>query len=176
MEAVGIEEDEHSIETPERIAKMGAILYENPKDPNSYIKLFPKGSDSPVMQKEIPFFSFCAHHHLPFYGKAAIMYVPGETNIGLSKLSRIVRHFSKGFTTQELLTKNISSFLYNSELKPENLVVVIDATHTCMTIRGVRAPGVQTRTYEQIGVGTISERIEMDRFWAYVGNPTSFGY
>lgn len=173
LEAIGETEHEHSIETPERIAKMNEILLVSEKDPNEYVKLFTKGSDSPVMQKEIPFYSFCAHHHLPFYGKAAIMYVPNETNIGLSKLARIVRHFSKGFTTQEILTKNIAEFLYNCALSPGQVDVIIDATHTCMTIRGVRAPGVQTRTYQQEGIIDLGSS---DRFWQYVGNPTSFGY
>ena len=176
MEAVGIVEDEHSIETPERIAKMGEILYVNEKDPNEYVKLFPKGSNSPVMQKEIPFYSFCSHHHLPFYGKAAIMYVPNETNIGLSKLARIVRHFSKGFTTQEILTKRITNFLMESELSPKEVVVIIDATHTCMTIRGVRAPGVQTRTHEHLTSDQVDDSSFFNQFWNYVGNPTSFGY
>lgn len=171
MEAVGIEQDQHSEETPERIAKMGEILFLNDKDPNDYVKLFPKGSDNPIMQKEIPFYSFCAHHHLPFYGKAAVMYTPNETNIGLSKLARIVRHFSKGFTTQEILTKKITDFLYGCALEPKNVSVIIDATHTCMTIRGVRAPGVQTRTFETRG-----HDMMFDQFWDYVGNPTSFGY
>lgn len=173
MEAVGIEIDEHSKETPERIAKMGEILFFSDKDPNSYVKLFPKGSDSPVMQKEIPFYSFCAHHHLPFYGKAAVMYVPDMTNIGLSKIARIVRHFSKGFTTQEILTQKVASFLSECELKPKQVGVILDATHTCLSIRGVRAPGVQTRTFERIGSWSIEE---WSQFWSYVGNTTSFGY
>lgn len=173
MEALGVDmTGPHSIETPERVAKMNAILLINEKDPNDYVKLFPAISQSPVMQKEIPFYSFCAHHHLPFYGKAAVMYTPGSTNIGLSKLARLVRHFSKGYTTQEALTSDIADFLMNSTLQPLNVSVIVDATHTCMTIRGVRAPGVQTRTYELRGdlVPTF------DHFWEYVGNPTSFGY
>lgn len=173
LEALGVPTDEHSEDTPERIAAMNEILLVSTKDPNEYVKLFPKGSDSPVMQKEIPFYSFCAHHHLPFYGKAAVMYVPDKTNIGLSKLARIVRHFSKGYTTQELLTKSVSEFLYNCELHPQQVDVIVDATHTCLTIRGVRAPGVQTRTHEREGVIDLGLS---DRFWVYVGNPTSFGY
>lgn len=172
LEACGVEQDEHSIETPERISKMAEILYTTTKDPKDYIKLFPKGSDSPVMQKEIPFYSFCAHHHLPFYGKVAVMYVPNETNIGLSKIARIVRHFAKGFTTQELLTKNVAEFLMKSELNPKAVIVLVDSTHTCMTVRGVRAPGVQTRTYSALEVE--GELFEL--FWSYVGNPSSFGY
>lgn len=175
MEAVGIEQDEHSIDTPERVAKMAEILFINEKDPTEYVKLFPKGSDNPVMQKEIPFYSFCAHHHLPFYGKAAVMYMPAAgpegKNIGLSKLARIVRHFSKGFTTQETLTREVTQFLYDSELAPEGVAVIIDATHTCMTIRGVRAPGVQTRTFETRGMNSMFQS-----FWDYVGSPESFGY
>lgn len=175
LEAVGADmTSEHSIETPERIAKMGEILFQTEKDPKEYIKLFPKGSDAPVMQKEIPFYSFCAHHHLPFYGKAAVMYRPSETNIGLSKIARIVRHFSKGYTTQEQLTESVANFLFESDLKPAEVVVIIDATHTCMTIRGVRAPGVQTRTYAFKGVEIWAMTIQ--KFWDYVGNPTSFGY
>lgn len=173
LEAIGEVEGEHSIETPERITKMNKILLQNDKDPQDYVKLFSKGSDSPVMQKEIPFYSFCAHHHLPFYGKASIIYKPNETNIGLSKLARIVRHFSKGYTTQELLTQNIVKFLNECELKPLQVGVVIDATHTCMTIRGVRAPGVQTRTFEKKGEWTNEE---WNQFWSYVGITDSFGY
>jgi len=173
MEAVGVQNDEHSEETPDRVAKMGEVLYQTDKDPKDYIKLFPKGSQEVVMQKEIPFYSFCAHHHLPFYGKAAIMYAPNETNIGLSKLARITRHFSKGFTTQEQLTKDVAEFIYSSDLKPKGVVVIIDSTHTCMTIRGVRAPGVQTRTKEV--QGEINPET-LNQFWLYVGNPSSFGY
>lgn len=180
LEACGVEDDEHSCETPERVAKMGEILYTTQgKDPKEYVKLFPKGSDSPVMQKEIPFYSFCAHHHLPFYGKVAIVYVPNETNIGLSKLARVVRHFAKGFTTQELLTRNIADFLMNCDLNPKEVMVVVDSTHTCMTIRGVRAPGVQTRTTEHRWEASISEGMAKaleNKFWSYVGTPTSFGY
>lgn len=172
LEAVGVEESEHSIETPERIAKMNEILLTTEKDPKEYIKLFTKGSDSPVMQKEIPFYSFCAHHHLPFYGKVAIMYIPNETNIGLSKLARIVRHFAKNYTTQEILTTSVAKFLKESELNPKGVAIIIDSTHTCMTIRGVRAPGVQTRTYENLRV----DQEEFRMFWEYVGSPTSFGY
>jgi GTP cyclohydrolase I len=172
LEALGIEETEHSTETPERIAVMNEILLTSNKDPKDYIKLFAKGSVFPVMQKEIPFYSFCAHHHLPFYGKASVMYVPNETNIGLSKLARIVRYFAKGYTTQEILTTNIAKFLKESELKPKGVAVIIDSTHTCMTIRGVRAPGVQTRTYECLNL----DDKEFDRFLNYVGTPTSFGY
>lgn len=180
MEAVGADmTSEHTKDTPERITKMSEILFLNNKDPNDYVKLFPKGSDSSVMQKEIPFYSFCAHHHLPFYGKAAVMYTPNKTNIGLSKLARIIRHFSKGFTTQEELTQKIAGFLFTSELNPKDVEVIIDATHTCMTIRGVRAPGVQTRTREvmrEVRTEADIDEKDSERFWLYVGNPTSFGY
>lgn len=153
LEATGHKKDEHTKETPKRAADMWEILLGgNFIDPSKYIKLFPAESSSPVMVCNQTFHSFCAHHTLPFYGKFSVMYLPNKNLIGLSKLGRIFRSFTKRLQVQERLTRDFADFLFNSELKPRGVAVIVDAQHMCMSMRGVRNHGSYTRTFEIKGV------------------------
>jgi len=136
------------IETPRRVAQMYEEVFggltENPKE---YLKIFNEtGNDEMVIVRDIPLYSMCEHHLLPFVGKAHIAYIPGEGKIiGLSKLARIVGAFAKRPQLQERLTAQVADFLYN-ELSAKGVAVVIEAEHLCMTMRGARAAGSVTQT------------------------------
>ena len=103
------------------------------------------GYDELVLVRAIPFVSLCAHHLLPFVGHAHVGYIPGDRIVGLSKLARVVHHFSRSLQVQERLTKQVADLLQD-ELDPRGVGVVIEAEHQCMTIRGVQAPGTKTAT------------------------------
>lgn len=109
------------------------------------------GYDELVLVRDIPFVSLCAHHLLPFVGHAHVGYIPGDRIVGLSKLARVVRHFSRSLQVQERLTKQVADLLL-SELSPRGVGVVIEAEHQCMTIRGVQAPGTRTTTSTMHGL------------------------
>lgn len=99
-----------------------------------------------VVVRDIPLYSICEHHLIPFIGKAHIAYIPGNGRvIGLSKLARIVNCFAKRPQLQERLTAQVADFLYEN-LQPQGVAVVVEAEHLCMTMRGARASGSQTRT------------------------------
>jgi len=147
--AIGENPDrEGLIETPKRVAQMYEEIFsgmtENPKE---YLKIFDEqGNDEMVIVRDIPLYSMCEHHLLPFMGKAHIAYIPGEGKIiGLSKLARIVGAFAKRPQLQERLTAQVADFLYN-ELSAKGVAVVIEAEHLCMTMRGIRAAGAVTQT------------------------------
>lgn len=132
-------------ETPQRIAKMYVNelfrgLYEEPPE----VKLFPAKTNS-VVTVEVPFTSTCAHHFLPFYGTVTIIYEPKEFVAGLSKFNRIVKHFSAKPQLQETLTQEICDYLSN-KINPEWMIVKVEATHTCVTARGVKDVGSKTTT------------------------------
>ncbi len=103
------------------------------------------GYDELVLVRDVPFHSLCMHHLLPFQGVAHIGYVPDERIIGLSKLARVVEHFSRDLQVQERLTVQVADWLQH-ELRPRGVGVVLEAEHTCMTLRGVRKPGSRTVT------------------------------
>lgn len=153
--AVGEDPDrEGLLETPKRVANMYeeifAGLTENPKQ---HIKLFNEQSnDEMVIVKDIPFYSMCEHHLLPFFGKAHIGYIPSDNKIiGLSKLARIVDNFAKKPQVQERLTSDIADFL-NDNLQPKGVAVIMEAEHMCMTMRGARAAGSKTQTSALRGI------------------------
>lgn len=153
--AVGEDPDrEGLLETPKRVANMYeeifAGLTENPKQ---HIKLFNEQSnDEMVIVKDIPFYSMCEHHLLPFFGKAHIGYIPSDNKIiGLSKLARIVDNFAKKPQVQERLTSDIADFL-NDNLQPKGIAVIMEAEHMCMTMRGARAAGSKTQTSALRGI------------------------
>lgn len=135
------------IATPQRVAR--AILeltqgYRN--DIESEISLFDaEGANQMVCQWNIPLYSLCEHHMLPFTGFAHIGYLPREYVVGLSKLKRVVDHFARRLQIQERLTKEVAEYL-DGQVKPRGVMVVIEAEHMCMTMRGVQAPGTLTTT------------------------------
>ena len=117
------------------------------EDPSVHLKVFDEGaSDEMVTVRNIPLYSLCEHHLLPFTGVAHIAYLPGNGRvIGLSKLARIVNTFARRPQVQERLTAQIADFLYEN-LQAQGVAVVIEAEHLCMTMRGIRAAGAVTQT------------------------------
>ncbi|WP_434090383.1 GTP cyclohydrolase I FolE [Nocardia beijingensis] len=141
--------DEHLKATPGRMARAYAELFTpRPFD----LTTFPneEGYDELVLARRIPLRSVCEHHLLPFVGVAHVGYLPGDRILGLSKLARIVEHFSCRPQVQERLTKQIADWLATN-LSPKGVGVVIEAEHTCMTLRGVQASGTSTVTSTMLG-------------------------
>jgi GTP cyclohydrolase I len=128
--------------TPKRVANMYAELLAGSKEnPADHIKtLFREKCDEIVLLRDIPFYSICEHHLLPFIGTACVAYLPDEYVLGVSKLARIVDCFAKRLQMQERLTAQIADFL-NESLKPKGVAIVLEASHSCMTIRGIKKPG-----------------------------------
>lgn len=124
------------------------------------------GYDDIVLVKDIPFASHCEHHMVPFVGKAHIAYLPHDGVAGLSKLARLVEVFARRLQTQENLTAQIIDGL-NETLNPRGAAVMLEAEHMCMSIRGVRAHGVNTVTHRFTGVFA-EDRNEQDRFFALI--------
>ena len=128
--------------TPERVARMYAELlggmYE---DPDLHLRgVFTENYDEIVLLRDIPFYSICEHHMMPFIGSAHVAYLPSGMVLGVSKLARIVDCFARRLQTQERLTFQIADYIMSS-LKPQGAAVVLEASHSCMTIRGIRKPG-----------------------------------
>lgn len=129
-------------ETPVRVAKMyGELLAGMNEDPKKYLRsVFVEKYDEIVLLRDIPFYSICEHHLMPFIGTAHIAYLPAGAVVGVSKLARIVDCFARRLQVQERLTDQIADFIMSS-LKPKGVAVVIEASHSCMTIRGIKKPG-----------------------------------
>ncbi|OPG03688.1 GTP cyclohydrolase I FolE [Microbispora sp. GKU 823] len=151
LEALGIPTDSESLrETPARMARAYAELFTpRPFD----LTTFPneEGYDELVLARAIPVHSVCEHHLLPFAGVAHVGYLPGDRILGLSKLARVVEHFARRPQVQERLTKQVADWI-SDRLRPAGVGVVIEAEHTCMTLRGVRAVGSTTVTSTLLGV------------------------
>ena len=148
IEAIG--EDplrEGLLDTPARFARMYAELFEGLRqDPREFLKIgFEVGHNEMVILKEIPFYSICEHHFMPFHGIAAVGYVPDGRVVGLSKLARLVESFARRPQIQEQLTGQIADTLMEV-LEPDGVAVVIEAEHMCMTQRGVKKPGARMVT------------------------------
>jgi GTP cyclohydrolase I len=140
--AVGEDPDREGLkDTPARVARMYAELLSGLRiDPKIYLeKFFSEKYDEVVLVRDISFCSICEHHLLPFMGKAHVAYLPAGKVIGLSKLARVVEALARRPQVQERMTEDIANLLTN-ELNARGVAVVIEATHTCMTIRGVRKP------------------------------------
>ncbi|HLJ92982.1 MAG TPA: GTP cyclohydrolase I FolE [Gemmataceae bacterium] len=138
--AIGEDPDrEGLIETPDRVARMYAELFSGMhSDPCQHLqKKFTQKYDEMVLEKNIGFASMCEHHLLPFFGQAHIAYLPRGKIVGLSKLARVVELFSRRPQVQERMTEEIADLLMD-ELEPRGVGIVLEASHTCMTIRGVR--------------------------------------
>jgi len=128
--------------TPERVARMYAELLSGMReDPKQHIRsIFTENYDEIVLLRDIPFYSICEHHLMPFIGSAYVAYLPTGAVLGVSKLARIVDCFARRLQSQERLTYQIADFIMNS-LKPQGVAVVLEASHSCMTIRGIKKPG-----------------------------------
>lgn len=153
--AIGEDPDrEGLLETPKRVANMYAEVFSGlENDPKQFLKVFSEeDNDEMVVVRDIPLYSMCEHHLLPFVGKAHIVYIPADGKvIGLSKLARIVDNFARRPQIQERLTSQIADFL-NDNLHPKGVAVIVEAEHLCMTMRGARAAGAKTRTSALRGV------------------------
>jgi GTP cyclohydrolase IA len=150
LQALGVSLDSESLRgTPGRMARAYAELF-TPRPFN--MTTFPndEGYDELVLARAIPVRSVCEHHLLPFTGVAHVGYLPDDRILGLSKLARVAEHFSRRPQVQERLTKQIGEWLY-SHLRPRGVGVVIEAEHTCMTLRGVQAAGSRTVTSTLLG-------------------------
>lgn len=135
-------------ETDERVAKMYLEMFHGLEEGSRpKVTTFPndEGYSSMVMEKEIPFYSMCSHHLVPFYGHAHIAYVPNARIVGLSKLPRILEFYAKRPQLQERLTEQVVEFL-EEKLQPQGSMVVIEARHLCVEMRGVKKPGALTVT------------------------------
>jgi GTP cyclohydrolase I len=147
-------EREGLLETPKRIAKMYreifSGLHENPEE--ILQKTFPaEGTKDIVIVQDIPFYSVCEHHFVPFFGKVHIGYIPNERIVGLSKFARLVDVFARRPQVQERITNEIVNTI-QKVVNPLGVICVVEAEHMCMTMRGIKKPGSLTRTIAKSGV------------------------
>ncbi len=149
LEAIGEDPDREGLqETPQRVARMYAEVFAGlHRDINKDIKVFHgEGNDEMILIGDIPFYSMCEHHLLPFHGKAHVVYIPRDGKIfGLSKVARIVDTLSRKPQLQERLTSEIADAIEKA-VDARSVCVVLEAEHLCMTMRGIRKPGSKTVT------------------------------
>jgi len=149
LEGIGEDLNRISIkETPARVAKMCEDIFRGiGKDPKEVLTILKEEKhDEIILLRDIPLYSFCEHHLLPFSGRAHVAYIPKEGRVtGLSKLARVVDVLSKRLQVQERLTTQIADII-NDTLKPRGVMVIIEAEHLCMSIRGIKKPGTTTVT------------------------------
>lgn len=147
-------------DTPQRVADMYEEIFSGIKR-NADLDLevfFEKEHDEIILLKDIPLYSICEHHMVPFIGKAHVAYIPDANRItGLSKIARVVDTFSRRLQVQERLTTEIADTLMR-KLKPKGVLVVIEAEHLCMSMRGVRKPGIVTTTSAVKGIFRTSQK------------------
>lgn len=154
LEGIGEDtEREGLLETPDRIARMyGEICGGMEQDAAAILsKTFRTESTEMVLEKDIVFYSMCEHHMLPFFGKVHIAYIPDGKIVGLSKLARCVEVYAKRLQLQERMTKEIAEAVME-HLGPKGVMVLTEAEHMCMTMRGIKKPGSRTVTYAVKGV------------------------
>lgn len=156
LEAIGEDPDrEGLIDTPKRVAKMYEEIFSGiGKNPEDDLQVFfqESGHEELILVKDIPFYSCCEHHLVPFFGKAHIGYIPRKGKLtGLSKLARVVETVAKRPQLQERFTTQIVDAL-EKQLHPLGIIVVVEAEHMCMTMRGVKKPGSKTVTSGVRGV------------------------
>jgi GTP cyclohydrolase I len=149
IEALGLDTDDPNLSgTDERVAKMYLEMFNGLRSgAEPRVTTFPndEGYEHMVMERDIPFYSMCSHHFVPFYGHAHIAYVPGDRIVGLSKFSRILEFYAKRPQLQERLTEQVVSFLMN-KLSAKGAMVVLEARHLCVEMRGVKKAGALTVT------------------------------
>lgn len=155
LEAVGDNPDRADLrDTPQRVADMYEEVFSGMKeDPAKELEvLLSGGHDEIVLLKDIPFYSICEHHLAPFIGKAHVAYIPQANRVtGLSKLARVVDILAKRLQVQERLTTQIANVIMK-KLRPKGVMVIIEANHLCMAMRGVKKPGAITVTSAVRGI------------------------
>lgn len=154
LSAIGEDPDrEGLLETPDRVARMYAEVFRGMReDPKVHLgKTFTQKYDEIVIVKNIDFSSFCEHHLLPFWGRAHVAYLPKGKVVGLSKMARVIEVFARRPQVQEQLTEQVAELLM-AELEARGVAVVIEASHSCMTVRGVNKPNSSCATSAMRGV------------------------
>ena len=152
-------------ETPDRIARMYEEIFAG-RDEDAAVhlsKTFSVKSHEMVVEKDIVFYSTCEHHLMPFYGKAHVAYIPDGKVVGLSKLARTVEVYAKRLQIQEQMTGQIADAIQEN-LKPKGVMVVVEAEHMCMTMRGVKKPGSKTVTLATRGAFADNEVLQNQFF------------
>lgn len=149
-------------DTPRRVAKMYSEIFSGLKGTEPEITVFPNKEcyKSMVIVRDIPFYSMCAHHLIPFFGVGHLAYLPGDKIAGLSKLARVLDFFARRPQVQERLTEQVADFLAD-KLAPRGVMVVLEARHLCMEMRGVEKPGSLTITSTHRGLfddGAVGEK------------------
>lgn len=163
----GIGEDKNReglLETPDRIARMYEEIFAGLEQDTEEIlsKTFTVENNEMVIEKDIVFYSTCEHHFMPFYGKAHVAYIPNGKVVGLSKLARTVEVYAKRPQIQEQLTGQVADALME-HLNPKGVIVMMEAEHMCMTMRGVKKPGSKTVTFAMRGAFLEDENL-VNRF------------
>ncbi|OCA90936.1 GTP cyclohydrolase I FolE [Bacillus sp. FJAT-27225] len=155
LEAIGEDPDrEGLLDTPKRVAKMYEEIFSGMnQDPREYFEtIFGEEHEELVLVKDIPFYSMCEHHLVPFFGTAHVAYIPRNGRVtGLSKLARAVEAVAKRPQLQERITSEVANSIMQT-LKPYGVMVVVEAEHMCMTMRGVKKPGSKTVTSAVRGI------------------------
>ncbi len=170
LEEIGEDPDRQGlVRTPERVHRMyGELTAGYHVDPAKLINgaVFDVAYSEMVVVKDIPFYSLCEHHLLPFFGTAAVAYIPRGRVIGLSKIPRIVEMYARRLQVQERLTQEIAEFL-QEHLAPQGVGVVVEATHLCAVMRGVRKPGTIMTTASVLGLFRTRDRTRAE-FYAHL--------
>ncbi|MCH5252023.1 MAG: GTP cyclohydrolase I FolE [Lachnospiraceae bacterium] len=154
LEGIGEDPTREGLQdTPKRIADMCEEIFGGyTQDAGEHLlRTFSSDTGEMVVERDIPFYSVCEHHLLPFFGKVHIGYIPDGKVVGLSKLARTVEVYARRAQIQEQLTGQIAEAVMK-ELKPKGVMVMIEAEHLCMSMRGIKKPGTQTATYSVQGV------------------------
>jgi len=161
LEAVGENPEREGLKnTPKRVAKMYEEIFGGiSRNPDEDLEVFfEKEHDEIILLKGIPLYSVCEHHMVPFVGKAHVAYIPGNNRItGLSKIARVVDTLARRLQVQERLTTEIAEVLMR-KLTPRGVLVVVEAEHLCMSMRGVKKPGITTVTSAVRGVFRTSQK------------------
>ncbi len=166
LEAIGEDSRREGLaETPHRIARMYEEIFggmgDDPALPLS--KTFTAANNEMIVEKNIVFYSICEHHMMPFFGRAHVAYIPDGRVVGLSKLARSIEIFAKRLQLQEQMTAQIADAIME-HLAPRGVMVMLEAEHLCMTMRGVKKPGSQTMTVVTRGIFKEDSRLRDEFF------------
>jgi GTP cyclohydrolase I len=162
------------VDTPARVQRMYAELTAGyTVDPDEVLNdaIFDVDYSEMVVVKDIPFHSLCEHHMLPFAGTAAVAYIPDQRVIGLSKIPRVVDMYARRLQIQERFTQQVADFLMD-RLEPKGVGVVVEATHLCASMRGVRKPGMVMTTSAVLGLFRTSDKTRAE-FFSHLQRPSS---